>query len=78
MHKSHIADEGPAATDDQDDPMAAMDYDDMEHASAVAEPALATPQKHRKRTRRLRVEAEQIVSMAFPADILEWVRIHPW
>ena len=61
----------PAATDDPDDPMAAMDYDDMEHASAVAEPALATPQKHRKRTRRLRVEAEQIVSMAFPADILD-------
>ena len=33
----------PAATDDPDDKMAAMDYDDMEHASAVAEPALATP-----------------------------------
>ena len=32
----------PAATDDPDDPMAAMDYDDMEHASAVAEPAPST------------------------------------
>ena len=61
----------PAATDDPDDPMAAMDYDDMEHASAVAEPALATPRKHRKRARRRRVEEEQIVSMAFPADILD-------
>ena len=71
MHQSHIAGEAPAATDDQDDPMAAMDYDDMEHASAVAEAALATPRKHRKRTRRFRVEAEQIVSMAFPADILD-------
>ena len=71
LHKSQIADEAPAATDDPGDPMAAMDYDDMEHASAVAEPALATPRKHRKRTRRLRVEAEQIVSMAFPADILD-------
>ena len=71
LQQSQIADEAPAATDDPGDPMAAMDYDDMEHASAVAEPALATPQKHRKRTRRLRVEAEQIVSMAFPADILD-------
>ena len=71
LHKSQIADEAPAATDDPGDPMAAMDYDEMEHASAVVEPALATPQKHRKRTRRLRVEAEQIVSMAFPADILD-------
>ena len=71
LHKSHIADEAPAATDGPGDPMAAMDYDGMEHASAVAEPALATPRKHRKRTRRLRVEAEQIVSMAFPADILD-------
>ena len=71
LHKSQIADEAPAATDDPGDPMAAMDYDDMEHASAVAEPGLATPHKHRKRTRRLRVEAEQIVSMAFPADILD-------
>ena len=69
LHKSEIVDEAPA--DDPGDPMAAMDYDDMEHASAVAEPALATPRKHRKRTRRLRVEAEQIVSMAFPADILD-------
>ena len=70
LHKSQIADEAPAATDDPGDPMAAMDYDDMEHASVVAEPAFATPHKHRKRTRRFRVEAEQIVSMAFPADIL--------
>ena len=71
LHKSQIADEAPAATDDPGDPMAAMDYDDMEHASAVAEPGLATPHKHRKRTRRRRVDAEQIVSMAFPADILD-------
>ena len=71
LHKSQIADEAPAATDDPGDPMAAMDYDDMERASAVAEPALATPRKHRKRTRRYRVEAEQIVSMALPADILD-------
>ena len=71
LHKSQIADEAPAATDDPGDPMAAMDYDDMEHASAVAEPALATPRKHRKRARRRRVEEEQIVSMAFPADILD-------
>ena len=71
LHKSQIADEAPAATDDPGDRMAAMDYDDMEHASAVAEPGLATPHKHRKRARRLRVEAEQIVSMAFPADILD-------
>ena len=71
LHKSQIADEAPAATENPDDPMAATDYADMEHASAVAEPALATPHNHRKRTRRLRVEAEQIVSMAFPADILD-------
>ena len=71
LHKSQIADEAPAATDDPGDPMAAMDYDDMEHASAVAEPALATPRKHRKRARRRRVEEEQIVPMAFPADLLD-------
>ena len=71
LRKIQLAGEAPAATDDPGDPMSAMDYDDMEHASAVAEPALATPHKHRKRTRRLRVEAEQIVSMAFPADILD-------
>ena len=70
LHQSQIADEATEANDDTGDQMAGMSYDDME-PSAVAEQAPATPRKHRKRMRRLRVQAEQIVPMAFPADILD-------
>eukprot|EP00974_Lingulodinium_polyedra_P052309 5032159-Lingulodinium_polyedra.AAC.1 len=40
----------------------------MAHASAVAEAIPATPPKQRERMRRLRVEAEQLVSLEVPTE----------
>ena len=68
LHTGTIPAEAPASADAPDDPMAAMDYEDMADASAVAEPNLVSPPKQRKRLRRLRVEAEQLVSMAIATE----------
>ena len=68
LHTGTIPAEAPASADAPDDPMAAMDYEDMADASAVAEPNLESPPKQRKRLRRLRVEAEQLVSMAIATE----------